>query len=383
MIIKDEVDEADQENLVFAEDRLLHSSFGYIIELSQPSRPDFGINRSFKRSDQRHRLLKCDKCGKWNDVVSAWPGNMVTKGKGENLSAYIACTRCRRRLDPKISEWVAKYPARSKEHAGFLISQLFGPAVDITHIYKKWAGATLISEKKNVAISLIGVPYSDPELCPFTDELLTGLEKKGLGFERSAMNSFMGIDVGDLCHVTVWGWTGNRLRLIWLEEIPSDNFNAFCALIERYRSFFVIDAMPYKNLSKRLCLKYPGWGAIQYFKGDTLKEGLEGSDEYQVQTVKHDRTESIDEMAGLFNDEFFLLPDPKKLKPDELDIYEKWKDQVKNLEAEQIDDKSGYKMKRYKKKVANHFGMATNSALIAFRIGKGYFQPSAMPYFGK
>ncbi len=32
IIIKDEVDEADQENLVFAEDRLLHSSFKWIME---------------------------------------------------------------------------------------------------------------------------------------------------------------------------------------------------------------------------------------------------------------------------------------------------------------------------------------------------------------
>jgi len=49
IIVKDEVDEADQENLIFAEDRLLHSDFKYIIELSQPSIPDYGINRSFKQ----------------------------------------------------------------------------------------------------------------------------------------------------------------------------------------------------------------------------------------------------------------------------------------------------------------------------------------------
>ncbi len=380
-IVKDELDEADQENMIFAEDRLLHSSFKWIIELSQPSKPDYGINRSFKRSDQRYRMVKCPACGRWNNIVESFPANLMHKGKDDKLTAWIGCTRCRRKLDMRSAVWVAKHPSRSKEHVGFLHSQLYSNTVDTAFIYNRYTSAVLSSEKRNFWISIVGVPYQDSELCPFTEKTITEAEGAH-GFEKSAYASFMGIDVGDVCHVTVWGWTGNRLRLIHCEEVLADDEERFHWLIENYRSFFVIDAMPYKNLSKRLCLRYPGWGAIQYFKGAGLTEKTEGEDEYQVPVVMHDRTESIDEMAGLFQEGFFELPNPKLLKADQTDVYERYKEQLKNLEKEKKTDRNGYEVAVYKKNVNNHFGLATNSAFIAFRIGKGYFAPAADPKFG-
>ncbi|HNX59297.1 MAG TPA: phage terminase large subunit family protein [Spirochaetota bacterium] len=381
-IVKDEVDEADQENLVFAEDRLLHSSFGWITELSQPSKPDFGINRTYKKSDMRMWFVKCPKCGRWNNLVESFPKNLFHKGKGNNLTAWIGCTRCHAKLTTSKGEWVASHPSRSKDHVGFLESQLFGSEITATDIYTKFIEATLLSEKKRFWISIIGVPYYDPEMQPISDELLESCEVKEYGFERSAQSAFIGIDVGDVCHATVWGWTGYRLRLLWCEEILSDDFDGFCRLIERYRAYFVIDAMPYKNLSKRLCLKYFGWGSIQYFKGEALTEKKEGEGEYEVPVVMHNRTESIDEMVDLFREGFFVLPNPKKLAPDELERYERWKSQMKALEKDKTVDKSGYEKSEYKKNVANHYGMSTNSGLIAFRVGRGSFTPPVNPVVG-
>jgi hypothetical protein len=381
-IVKDEVDEANQENLVFAEDRVLHSSFKWITELSQPSRPDYGINRTFKKSDMRMRFLKCPKCGRWNNIVESFPKNLFSKGKGDNFTAWIGCTRCHAKLSTGKGEWVAAHPTRSKDHVGFLESQLFGSTTSAVDVYKKFTGATLLSEKKNFWISIVGVPYYDPEMQPISDELIDSCEVKEYGFERSAQSSFIGIDVGDVCHATVWGWTGSRLRLLWCEEILSDDFDGFCKLIERYRGYFVIDAMPYKNLSKRLCMKYQGWGSIQYFKGEALTEKKEGEGEYEVPVVMHNRTESIDEMVDLFREGFFVLPNPKKLAPDELERYERWKSQMKALEKDKTVDKSGYEKSEYKKNVANHYGMSTNSGLIAFRVGRGSYTPCVNPVVG-
>ncbi len=381
IIIKDEVDEADQENLVFADDRLLHSSFGYRIELSQPSSPDFGINRAFKETDQRYWIVKCPKCGRQNNIVESFPKNLFSKGKGNKISSWIGCTRCRGKLDTTKGQWVAKHPSLSNDGIGFQVSQLFSTTVSPLQIYKRFTKATLSSEKKNFWISYIGVPYQDSNLCPFTDALIEGCEERNYGFEKEAFSSFMGIDVGDVCHVVVFGWTGKRLRMLYCEEVLSDDFERFCYLIERYRSFFVIDAMPYKNLSKRLALKYKGWGAIQYFKGESLREKTEGEGEYEVPVVMHNRTESIDEMKSEFENGFFVLPNPKKLKGANLEMYERWKAHIKNLEKEETMDKAGYKKIEYKKKVENHFGMATNSAYIAFTIGRGVSMQAVDPVF--
>lgn len=380
ILVLDEVDEADQENLIYAEDRILHSLLKLIMELSQPSRPDYGIDRRFKLSDQRFWHVKCPACGRWNNIVEGFPKNLMHKGKGDSFTAFIGCTRCKRKLDTTKGTFVPKYPARSKEHIGVQVSQLFSSTVSATFIYNKFTKAVLSSEKKNVWISLIGLPYFDPEMCPFSDMLITNAEGKH-GFEKMAHSSFMGIDVGDVCHVTVWGWTGSRLRLIHCEEVLADEEDRFHWLIEHYNSFFVIDAMPYKDLAKRLLRKYPGWGAMQYFKGDALRQKTEGEDEYEVPVVMHDRTESIDEMSGIFREGFFELPNPKLLKPGEIEVYERFKIQIKNLEKEKEQDKNGYDITVYKRRINNHYGMSMNSAFIAFRIGKGVFVPSVDPIF--
>jgi len=383
IIIKDELDEADQENMIFAEDRLLHSIFKYIIELSQPSRPDFGINKSFKKSDMRYLMIKCPACGRWNNVVESFPKNLFSSGRGDRFKAWIGCTRCKRDLNMKTLnlkriEWVPKHPERSKDHRGWQESQLFSSTIDGKFIYDKYTGAILTSEKKNFWISIVGVPYRDSELCPITESLIESMQGDR-GFEKSAMSSFMGIDVGDVCHVVVLGWTGYRLRVIHLAEVLADDEKGFYDLVETYKSYFVIDAMPYKNLAKKLAMKYRGWGAIQYFKGEALREKTEGEGEYEVAVVMHDRTESIDEMVDMAREGFFVLPDPKRLKPHELELYERFVFQLKNLEKEKIMDKKGYEKTIYKKNVANHFGMALNSAFIAFRTGRGHFCPDIDP----
>jgi hypothetical protein len=381
MVIKDEVDEANQENLIYAEDRILHSNFKNIIELSQPSRPDYGINKSFLASDQRYYLVKCLGCGTWNNIVEKFPENLMSKGTGEKFAAWLGCSRCKRKLERTKGKWVAAYPSRSKDHVGYLHSQLFSNYITMEFIHDKFAKALLSSEKRNFWNSIIGKTYRDSELCPITDALIRDSEGKH-GFERGAYSSFMGIDVGDICHVSIWGWNGSRLRLIWLEEVLADDEKKFHHLIEKYKSYFVIDAMPYKNLAKRLCLRYKGWGAIQYFKGQALQEKTEGEGEYRVPVVMHDRTESIDEMASMFSEGFFELPNSKMLKPNEDTIYEKFKEHIKNLEKEKTINKQGYEIAVYKKNIPNHFGMSMNSAFIAFQTGKGQFVPTVDPVFG-
>lgn len=380
MIVKDEVDEADQENLIYAEDRLLHSQFKWIIELSQPSRPDFGINRSFKKSDQRYWMVKCSGCGRWNDIVESFPKNLFVKGKGESLKAWIGCTRCKKSLDVQKGQWVAKFPGR-KDCRGYLVSQLFSSTVDATFIFKKFNGAILTSEKKNLYNSIIGIPYHDPQMCPVTDTVLDACIGSD-GFERKAYSSFIGIDVGDICHVVILGWTGYRLKVLWLEEVLATNRERFEQIIETYKGFFVIDAMPYKPLAKYLCKKYYGWGAMQYFNANELITKHERDGEADIPVVKHDRTTSIEDMVSLLQEGFFILPNPKKLNEKELEVFERFRFQLKNLEKEKVMDARGYEKIEYKKNVANHFGMALNSAFIAFQIGRGTFTPRIDPVFG-
>ncbi len=133
----------------------------------------------------------------------------------------------------------------------------------------------------------------------------------------------------------------------------------------------VIDAMPYKTDSKRVVRALErATGYIQYFKGDELKEGVEGEDARAVNKVTVDRNESLDETTDLFaaNPPAALLPQPRT--PGEEEIYKTVKRHLLKLVKEEVEE-GGEKRIRYKKNVPNHFGMAINSARIALYLAVG------------
>src|SRR5688572_12468185 len=73
MIVFDELDEASPDAKALAKERLSHSSYRRLIELSNPSIPGYGIDEAYLESDQRHWTLKCSACGKWTALDKAFP----------------------------------------------------------------------------------------------------------------------------------------------------------------------------------------------------------------------------------------------------------------------------------------------------------------------
>ena len=74
MLVFDELDEATPDAKSLAKERLAHSDYKRIIELSNPSIPNYGIDEAYQLSDQRHWTIRCDGCGTW----TALP-NLMTK----------------------------------------------------------------------------------------------------------------------------------------------------------------------------------------------------------------------------------------------------------------------------------------------------------------
>ncbi len=111
-IIKDELNEADQENAKFAEDRMLHSKHRLIKELSQPSVENYGIDLEFKKSDQRYWGIKCHSCNTWNFPDETFPDCIMTRGS----TIYLGCYKCSKKLNVKKGKWIAKFPNKSKYH---------------------------------------------------------------------------------------------------------------------------------------------------------------------------------------------------------------------------------------------------------------------------
>jgi Phage terminase large subunit gpA, ATPase domain len=377
IVVIDEMDECDQENKEFAFDRVLHSSVAWKMELSQPSLPGFAINESFEESDQRYWLLKCPHCNHWCNVVDYFPECLVEKGN----RYFLGCEKCGRDLDTQRGLWAAKFPSKTGVR-GYHVSSLYSSIIPQgysnyqEYAYREWKKAKNSRKKKRFYISVVGTPYSGDEQ-PLNDENLKPALGTHMMLPRYSKDfCYMGVDVGDLLHIKVGTFTGNLKKMVvWIEETES-----WDRLDEIMKSHSIdiccIDAMPYKNSAKKFARRWPEQVYIQYFKGDSLKRGLEGDDEFAVPKVTDDRTESLDTTVDELKDGEIILPSRTQEKV-ELAIKH-----LKKLIKEKEVGKDGGIRYVYKKRVENHLGFALNSMRIAMEIGIDQYGMEVYPSCG-
>ena len=104
-IVFDELDEAPQIAVDMAMERMAHSEVREVLKLSNPTLPDFGIDKAFQETDQRYWLLKCPSCSHYTCLEDTFPACLVELSGGKVIRA---CEKCKTELDPAIGEWVAK-----------------------------------------------------------------------------------------------------------------------------------------------------------------------------------------------------------------------------------------------------------------------------------
>tara|TARA_Y100000310_G_scaffold331632_1_gene405552 strand:+ start:14109 stop:15836 length:1728 start_codon:yes stop_codon:yes gene_type:complete len=387
MIILDELDEADQENKRFAYDRILHSKLQMVRELSQPSIPDYGIDETYQKTDQRYWNLKCSACNKWTCLdhdhirehgrvlprhILEIPKTMASQFQAEQ-KYYRACAHCQAALDMSKGEWIALHPDRV-EKRGYHISQLYRqqPIVGFPDpadwIMDQLLGARKTAEKMRLTISILGLPYAG-DRAPVTEQTLDAAERDQ-GFHHEARGAYIGIDQGDELHISVGlddqtDPDHTKIKCIHFEQ--TDDWTRIPQLVKQFGArCLVIDALPNKKTAKDVCndLEIPAY--IQYFKGDTMKAGTEGEDEKSVRKVQVDRTESIDETVGmLVQTGKLILPNLSMCDAEQTRTMEDVRSHLKMAVKDVVERANGVKVWEYKKNVTNHFLMATNSMRIA------------------
>ena len=225
LVIFDEVDDLNETHMKQAHDRIAHSPNGMIRYAGVGRNPGYGIDRIYsEKSDQREFVYDCHACGYSDQVLQElFPDNMYQRDDG---SWYIGCIKCEAEMDRDSGRWIAQKPERPMP--GYRISQLCVPAVSSDYIMELYFDA----EGDTVATALFNSQVlAKPDAGmgqPITDEVLRKITCDYLMQPSSSM-SFIGIDVGNLCHLSVsepdpitW-----RPRFIHFESVPQT------ALIER------------------------------------------------------------------------------------------------------------------------------------------------------
>ncbi len=367
----DEVALIDPENMELAQDRISASDLAWQKYFSVALFPEDGTDELYRASDMRKWFVRCGSCSRESSVEEDFPDNFEKK----DGVVMLVCPKCGKGLDVENGHWVAEHPERV-ERRGYRVPQLIIPNLKLELIWSRWQVAKdKPSKLATFKRSVLSIPDSG-NMQPISPEALRRVEEYSEYHfrDRSDEITGIGIDMGDKAHVVVAAPYGiDGMRCLTFFELDVEDLVELIQSLERPFNVgaLVIDAMPYKTDSKRVVRALErATGYIQYFKGDELKEGVEGEDARAVNKVTVDRNESLDETTDLFaaNPPAALLPQPRT--PGEEEIYKTVKRHLLKLVKEEVEE-GGEKRIRYKKNVPNHFGMAINSARIALYLAVG------------
>jgi len=248
VLIYDEYDEMDPRMVDLAMERLSHASVDgipgkkYWRKLSTPSIPGWGIDVAFRDTTQHVWMIKCEKCGKSTCLELSFPDCLQVQRDGRVLRV---CPKCKEGiLAPWRGQWVAQYPDR--DIVGRWISQLNSIYVDPGEILDAYRNpgrpgdGTNRATKQEVMNSKLGLAYieADQMLQPHD---VWACQTADVMAANHPGPCAMGVDVGDMLHVTVFDRPNDTaIRLVYVARVSKFHdvhdigrrFNVRCAVID-------------------------------------------------------------------------------------------------------------------------------------------------------
>jgi len=363
----DEVDVIPAENMEWSDDRIAASDWRFRMYFCVPMFPGSGIDKLFQDTCRYQWLVRCSACNTDHILEDEFPRNVK---RFEGGSYGFICTKCGKAIDRDLEgRYVAENPEAERDHRyGFRLSQLALSAIDLGYIMRRWEKAKESKSKlAKFRCSTLAKPDAGDRQ-PITDAVLQGVSadyhmELGVG----SLPRFAGVDTGNQVHLAVHELLPDgRKRYIWFEDIDGDQaqgrINELWARLGL--SGLVIDYKPLTNLARGLTYDHPGQVWVQnFYGGEELQEDTFEHMGKEIPRVKANRDTSLDDFTGMFSVEpsQVLLPAVTSESPAVLDQVHL---QLKMLQKEKVEDARGNVAYRYRKNVANHFGMAMNSSII-------------------
>lgn len=261
-LVLDERDEISDAMVDLAVERLSHSEYPMISELSTPSIPNYGIDKSYNESDGMVWVLKCPssftsfKPGKGKKSTGlghttcmelTFPDSLKENAEGE---IYRACMKCGAELNPSDGFWSAQRPS-IKEKRGWWISQLnsrYVPPGKILRLYRDPPHGN-IAEVYN---SKLGMAYIDAENQLSEQDVLSCCSEKDNMSYGSNTTCAMGVDIGKHSHHVIIGYPkndGKNIRVLYIGRVP--DYTSLHDLVARFNvKVAVLDAEPETHASR-------------------------------------------------------------------------------------------------------------------------------------
>lgn len=364
--IFDEVDLLDEDNMLWAEDRIAASDLGWQLFFSVGMAPGLGIDAGYQASDRRQFCFKCSHCKKDDQILEDLFPECIRR-KNKRSPYQRVCMKCGKELKITDGRWVAEFPSFAA--AGYRIPQLIVDLIPLDRIMDRWERAR--GDKKRLAkfnCSTLAKPDAG-DLQALTVEGIKAASRD-YHITTSALWSVIGVDVGDFCHIAVADKVDGCLRFLYFETIHSDRLEARISQLIGSMSALclVMDAKPFRNMVRRIYRKTPNISYLQYFKGQVSKEDEEEHEGVQYKTIQSDRDDSIEEFCTLFPDKVMI---PKFFRNQNIEDSEVGQHLLKGSQKEAgLDRMTGKMVYHFRKVVPNHYLMAMHNAMIGAKLFK-------------
>jgi hypothetical protein len=201
----DEYDLLDQENIIYALDRVSSMRSPIIWKFGNPTRSGFGIQKEFLQSDQREWHVKCNACE--HEQILDWYLHFVEKENSDskewrlkNKDGNPICLRCQQPFDRlNDGQWIALNP--ESKVSGYHLTRLFvnkdSTDNDIVDLFNQFQKAQENpTALQNFHNNYLGITYEHSDF-KITDDLLNKCYYRGeTKFEPAAHRTIMGVDQG-------------------------------------------------------------------------------------------------------------------------------------------------------------------------------------------
>jgi len=346
-VIFDELDEAPQNSVDMAMERMGHSEHRLVLQLSNPTLPDYGIDKAFQETDQRYWFLKCEKCGESTCLEETFPECLVTTDDG----VIRACQKCGGELNPSLGEWVAKHPSVTDKR-GYHYSQLFSHYIDPGDILHQFRVTDNPTDFYNLKI---GNAYVEAQNRLTVEEILGLCGNKGLA-SRDEGPCSMGVDQGKDLHVVIGKRHVQKSGEIVHIGIYKD-WDDLDRLMDNFNvSRCVVDALPETRNARAFALRFQGAVYLNYY--NQHQKGSYSWNEKEL-VVQCNRTESLDASHREIMERNLILPKNCEITKD---FAKHLHNVAKKLEE---NDETGSKRYVYVKLGADHFRHAFNYEAMA------------------
>ncbi|HIJ68962.1 MAG TPA: phage tail protein [Deltaproteobacteria bacterium] len=281
-LVIDEMDEATPSAVDMALERMSHSEFKELLKLSNPTLPDWGIDKAFQETDQRFWLLKCEKCGEYTCLEDTFPNCLLEIGG----RVIRACQKCHAELNPSIGEWVAKHPGATDKR-GYHYSQLFSHYVEPADILHQFRTTNNLTDFYNLKL---GIAYVEATNRLTVQEVVSLCsDEENASYDSGPCS--MGVDQGKLLHVVIgkreWQKAGKIVHIAEYEAWEE---------LDRLMKVFnvsrcVVDALPETRNARAFAERHQGKVFLSYYS-ERQSVGYRWNDDDL--TVHSNRTESMD-----------------------------------------------------------------------------------------